>query len=323
MRDTEAHLRLRELLRGTRLEFLADFAGEDFLHARKHGLTDRFLAMYDALPDISPGSVDFGNVVRIGSRADCTDEQFAVIDAAARAMIPWRKGPWSLFGVDIDTEWQSGMKWDRLLPHIAPLKDRRVLDVGCGNGYHCYRALGEGARLVAGIDPHLAYFFQYRLMQHYLREQPVFILPITLDDFPASVAQFDTVFSMGVLYHRRSPLDHLFQLVSCLRSGGQLVLETLVVEGPEGYALTPPDRYCRMGNVWFLPSVATAESWLRRCGLQNVRTVDVTPTTVEEQRATEWMPFQSLVDGLNPDNPDQTIEGLPGPKRAIILAEAS
>lgn len=322
MRDTEAHLRLRKLLRGTRMEDMADYASETYLYSRKHGLTDRWLAMYDALPDVRASSIDLKSAVRIGTRADCTHEQYAAIEAAARTQIPWRKGPWSVFGVEIDCEWRSDMKWDRLLPHIEPLKGRRVLDVGCGNGYHCYRALGEGARYVIGVDPHLAYFFQYRFIQHFLRDEPVFILPVTLDEFPDSVAQFDTVFSMGVLYHRRSPLDHLFQLAACLRPGGQLILETLVVDGPEGYALTPPDRYCRMNNVWFLPSVATAESWLRRCGLQNVRTVDVNVTTANEQRTTEWMPFQSLVDGLHPDNPALSVEGLPAPKRAILVAEA-
>jgi tRNA (mo5U34)-methyltransferase len=127
---------------------------------------------------------------------------------------------------------------------------------------------------------------------------------------------------MGVLYHRRSPLDHLFQLLGCLRSGGQLVLETLVVEGPEGYALTPPDRYCRMNNVWFLPSVATTESWLQRCGFLNIRTVDINITGEQEQRTTPWMPFQSLIDGLDPYDPTLSIEGLPAPRRALIIAEA-
>ena len=322
MRDTEAHLRLRELLRGTRMESMADYASETYLYSRKHGLTDRWLAMYDALPDVTPSSIDLKTAVRIGTRNDCTDEEYAAIEAAARTQIPWRKGPWSVFGVEIDSEWRSDMKWDRLLPHIEPLQGRRVLDVGCGNAYHCYRALGEGARHVIGVDPHPAYFFQYRFIQHFLRTLPVFVLPVTLDEFPESVAQFDTVFSMGVLYHRRSPLDHLFQLLACLRSGGQLVLETLVVDGPEGYALMPPDRYFRMNNVWFLPSVATTESWLRRCGFQNVRTVDINVTNSTEQRTTDWMPFQSLIDGLHPDNSDLSIEGLPGPKRAIILADA-
>ncbi|MDP2379653.1 MAG: tRNA 5-methoxyuridine(34)/uridine 5-oxyacetic acid(34) synthase CmoB [Pseudohongiella sp.] len=322
MRDRDAHLRLQALLRGTAMEAMAEYASDKYLYSRKHGLTDRWLDMFDALPDVVAGSIDLKTGVRIGSASDCTPEQLAAIDAAARSQIPWRKGPWSVFGVEIDSEWRSDMKWDRLLPHIESLQGRRVLDVGSGNAYHCYRALGEGARYVLGVDPHLAYFFQFRFIQHFLRQYPVFVLPVTLDEFPDAVAQFDTVFSMGVLYHRKSPLDHLFQLLGCLRSGGQLILETLVVDGPEGYALTPPDRYCRMNNVWFLPSVATTESWLRRCGFRNVRTVDINVTGAEEQRTTPWMPFQSLIDGLDPYDQSLSIEGLPGPKRALIIAEA-
>lgn len=207
MRDNTADVRLKALFSGTALESCAHYASEPYLYSRKHGLTDRWLSMFDALPDIQPGSLDLKNQVRIGSAADCTAQQLANIEAAARTQIPWRKGPWSLFGVDIDSEWRSDMKWDRLLPHIQPLSGRRVLDVGCGNGYHCYRMYGEGAMWVLGVDPHPAYFFQYRLIQHYLRELPVFSLPITLELFPESPACFDTVFSMGVLYQRLSQLS--------------------------------------------------------------------------------------------------------------------
>jgi tRNA (mo5U34)-methyltransferase len=33
------------------------------------------------------------------------------------------------------------------------------------------------------------------------------------------------------------------------------------------------------------------------------------------------MTFQSLADFLEPNNPDLTVEGLPAPKRAIVIAE--
>lgn len=322
MRDRDADVRLRQLLAGSPLEALAYYASEAYLRSRGHGLTDKWLAMYDGLPAVTPSCVAFEQAIRVGRRQDLTDAQYDTIMQAARSQVPWRKGPWSLFGVEIDCEWRSDIKWDRLLPHIQPLAGRHVLDVGCGNGYHCYRMYGEQARMVLGIDPHPAYYFQYRLIQHYLRELPVHVLPITLEQFTGNSRAFDTVFSMGVLYHRRSPMDHLFQLLECLRPGGELILETLIVDGPDGHALMPPGRYSRMNNVWFLPSVATTETWLRRCGFQNVRTVDVNPTTAEEQRTTEWMPFQSLVDGLHPDNPQLTVEGLPAPKRAIIIADA-
>ncbi|MDD5754808.1 MAG: DUF1698 domain-containing protein, partial [Methylococcales bacterium] len=123
-------------------------------------------------------------------------------------------------------------------------------------------------------------------------------------------------------YHRRSPIDHLFELRECLKSGGELVLETLIIDGELGETLLPKDRYAQMRNVWFLPSCATLVSWLERCGFKNVRVVDVTVTSIDEQRTTDWMRFHSLRDFLHPENLALTCEGLPAPKRAILIANA-
>ncbi|MFT7140778.1 MAG: tRNA (mo5U34)-methyltransferase, partial [Sulfitobacter sp.] len=68
------------------------------------------------------------------------------------------------------------------------------------------------------------------------------------------------------------------------------------------------------------PSPAALENWLRRAGFVNVRTVDVNQTSVEEQRATEWMDFHSLAEFLDPNDSNLTAEGLPAPKRAIVIA---
>lgn len=235
---------------------------------------------------------------------------------------PWRKGPFDLFGIHIDTEWRSDWKWDRVKDHIQELRGRTVLDVGCGSGYHCWRMRGAGAELVIGIDPTLVFNMQYQAMARYLPDEPVYVLPVGIDDVPPDLRAFDAVFSMGILYHRRSPIDHLFELRACLSRGGELVLETLVIEGEEGEVLLPGDRYAQMRNVWFIPTVATLELWLRRCGFENIRTVDVNTTSLEEQRATDWMHFQSLTDFLDPEDKTKTVEGYPAPRRAIITATA-
>mgnify|MGYP002266555368 FL=1 len=190
-----------------------------------------------------------------------------------------------------------------------------------GSGYHCWRMLGEGARRVIGIDPGLLFMFQFLSVKRYLGEVPVDLLPVRMEDLPENLGAFDTTFSMGVLYHRRSPLDHLLELKGTLRRGGELVLETLVVEGPEGHSLMPEDRYGQMRNVWFLPSCDTLLRWLDRTGYRNARVVDVTDTTTDEQRSTDWMRFNSLQDFLDPNDPSKTIEGYPGPRRATIIAE--
>jgi len=275
----------------------------------------------DQLSVVTPSILDYSKgLVKIGDEGDINDQNRELLIKQLKNFHPWRKGPYEIFGIHIDTEWRSDWKWDRLNEHIAPLTNRLVLDVGCGNGYHCWRMLGAGAKMVVGVDPLLLNVFQFHLIRKLVGEAPVYVLPVGLEQIPESTKAFDTVFSMGVLYHRRSPIDHLLALKDCLLSGGELVLETLVIDGKKGEVLVPEGRYAKMRNVWFLPSCETLISWMQRCGFINCRVIDVSITTIEEQRSTEWMNFHSLKDFLDQDNPELTSEGLPAPKRAIILA---
>ena len=274
------------------------------------------------MPQIRASRIDLQQGVIIGTPSDCDDTTRTQLRAALEQLIPWRKGPYHVHGIHIDTEWRSDWKWDRVLPHLAPLKDRLILDVGCGNGYHCWRMLGAGAARVIGIDPSPRFVVQFHMIKQLIDDQaPVDVLPVGIEDLPPKLQAFDTVFSMGVFYHRRSPMDHLRELKEALRPGGQLVLETLVIEGELGEVLVPEGRYAMMNNVWFLPSCATLVSWLRKMGFANPRVVDVCPTTPEEQRSTHWMRFHSLPEFLHPDNPALTAEGHPAPVRAVFLAE--
>ena len=288
----------------------------------RHGELDKWLAMLDNLPDIRPSSIELATEVRIGASDDCDQHIRDELEQHLRLLMPWRKGPFSLFGLDINTEWHSDWKWDRVQPHIASLKGKSVLDIGCGNGYYALRSYGMGADLVVGVDPGQKYIMQFYALKKYLGEIPVHILPLGIEDIPASLKAFDTVFSMGVLYHRRSPLEHLVELRECLKPGGELVLETLVIEGDVNSVLLPKDRYQQMRNVWFLPSCDALVLWLQRCGFKNVRVVDVSITSTDEQRATDWMTFDSLEKFLDPDDSTKTIEGYPGPMRAVVLANA-
>ena len=236
-----------------------------------------------------------------------------------KAFMPWRKGPWNLLGVEIQTEWHSDWKWQRIEPHISPLEGRQVLDIGTGNGYFLFRMLGAGASLALGIDPTRIFLYQFHAAQRLLPANGAYLLPLRSEHLPA-FGCFDTVFCLGVLYHRRSPIDHIQELMSYLRPGGELVLETLVVPGDINTILVPPERYAKMANVWFLPSTGALENMLRKIGLENIRTVDVSQTTTAEQRATEWMTFHSLADFLDPNDPSRSIEGHPAPLRATLVA---
>lgn len=290
----------------------------------RHGTLPHWQMLIDSLPALSTDhrllNADAIEIGGLNELAEAEKNQLAVL---LKIFQPWRKGPYRLFGIPIDTEWRSDWKWDRLKNHIVPLEHRLVLDVGCGNGYHCWRMLGAQAKMVIGIDPLLLNVMQFQLIRKLYGEAPVYVLPMGIEDLPVSLKVFDTVFSMGVLYHRRSPIDHLLELRSCLRSGGELVLETLIIDGCLGEALVPEGRYANMRNVWFIPSCQTLMSWMKRCGFENIRLVDLTATSIEEQRSTDWMTFNSLKDFLDPDNPALTIEGLPAPQRAIIIANSA
>jgi tRNA (mo5U34)-methyltransferase len=289
---------------------------------RPHGDLARWRSALAQLPHLSNLDCDVCvSRVRAGRASDCDAELRRHIVAGLMQLHPWRKGPYEICGIPLETEWRSDWKWDRLQPHIQPLQDRLVLDVGCGNGYHGWRMLGDGARLVIGIDPTQLFVIQFEAIRHFMgRRHPLHILPLRMQDLPPNLQGFDTVFSMGVLSHRQSPFAHLAELKGALRKGGELVLETLVIEGEAGQALVPESRYAKMRNVWFIPTPATLAGWLRRAGFRDVRLIDCTLTRIAEQRTTDWMRFESLADFLDPQDPSRTVEGHPAPRRAILLA---
>ena len=286
-----------------------------------HGDLPAWQKVVEELPLLEKSSVELRDQVKIGEKQDVSDELRQSIRDELSKLHPWRKGPFSLFGIHLDTEWRSDWKWERLQSQISPLQNRLVLDVGCGNGYHVWRMLGADARAVIGIDPTLLSVMQFEAVKRLYGQAPVYVLPLAIEDFPLENQLFDTVFSMGVLYHRRSPIDHLLELKSCLRPGGELVLETLVVEGGVNSVLMPEDRYAQMRNVWFLPSPEMLMLWMRRCGFKSIRLIDVNKTSIDEQRSTEWMRFHSLENYLDSENHDLTYEGLPAPRRAIVVAQ--
>ena len=286
----------------------------------QHGDTKKWQKQLAQLPDIKDCDVDLSTSVSIKeSKPSLSLGQLKYTEKVLKQFMPWRKGPFTLFDIEIDTEWRSDWKWDRVLPHITTLENKRVLDVGCGSGYHLFRMLGEKAKLAVGIDPTELFFYQFSIFKQYLPQRPIHFLPIGIEDMPATEG-FDTVFSMGVLYHRRDPIEFLYQLKNQLVSQGQLVLETIVVDGDINTVLMPGERYAQMRNVWFLPSCDALIQWLNRVGFIDIQVVDLSITTTNEQRATPWMTNHSLSDFLDPTDPTKTIEGYPAPKRAVLTA---
>jgi len=238
-------------------------------------------------------------------------------------LIPWRKGPFMINDLALESEWDGDMKWQRIKKHIKPLKNKRVLDVGAGNGYFTLRMAMEGSKRALGIEPFLLFNYQFRAIKSMI-ESPLnaLLLPMKLEDMPKKPI-FDTVFSMGVLYHQRDHMAHLSQLQEMMAPDAELIIETLVVENPEDYILVPKGRYAQMRNVYSIPSIKTLKSWLNDANFNNTRVVDVSKTTTAEQRKPPWIGENgaSLEDFLDPLDDSLTIEGYPAPTRAIVVCE--
>ena len=288
----------------------------------RHGSRARWAAALDALPDVKASRISIGDTVDIGGADDLEASTRESLAHALHELEPWRKGPFRLFGITIDAEWRSDLKWRRIAPHLSSLVGRQVLDVGCGNGYYGWRMRADGASLVAGIESNLGHVVQHLAMQHYANDPLNCIVPLRFEGVPAT-ASFDTVFSLGVLYHQRDPRAHLARLREFLRPGGELVIETLIADPGDTLLLADDARYARMRNVFAIPSSQALLEWLTAAGFAGGRIVDVTPTTVDEQRRTEWMRFESLGDALDPQDPNRTIEGHRAPLRAVAIAGGS
>ncbi len=240
------------------------------------------------------------------------------LEQALRQLMPWRKGPVGIGPVNIDTEWRSDWKWQRLLPHLD-WQGMRILDIGAGNGYYGYRMLNAGAEAVIGVDPTLLSVMQSRLMQHCAGQPANWVLPMTLEQVPENLSGFDVVLSLGVLYHRKDPVEHLQKLRQCLKPGGRVVVETFVIPPGMGDSIEV-DRYARMRNVYQIPSVGLLREWMEQAGWRDIHMVDLCRTSVSEQRSTDWMRFESLAESLDKEDNKLTVEGGPAPVRMVCVA---
>lgn len=290
----------------------------DAINHINQGDLPRWQEAYENLPKLTAERVDLkANAITV--KGPCSDSQKQQLLSSLETLIPWRKGPFSMFDVKIDAEWRSDMKWQRLLNGLPDLTDKAVLDVGCGNGYYLFKMAAYQPRVLLGIEPGILQNVQFWAIQKYAQTMAA-MLPLKIQQLPKTFPHFDVVFSMGVLYHRKAPIEHIEHLKGLLKPQGELILETLVVEGDEQTCLVPGERYAQMRNVWFLPSVTMLCGWLARLGFKNTDVIDESYTTLDEQRATQWMRFHSLEHFLNKDQ-SKTKEGYPPPRRVIIRAQ--
>ncbi|MDD5051498.1 MAG: tRNA 5-methoxyuridine(34)/uridine 5-oxyacetic acid(34) synthase CmoB [Sulfuricurvum sp.] len=258
-------------------------------------------------------TAELGNTVKLHTTEKVDIDE---LEHIARLMMPWRKGPFDLFGLIIDTEWRSDIKYNFLRPHFN-LHNKKVADIGCNNGYYMFRFLEDNPEKVVGFDPSALFKSQFDLINHYVKSDIVYEL-LGVEHLPFYEEKFDVIFCLGVLYHRSDPVAMLKALAKGLEDGGEIYLDTFIIDGDEPYALCPGESYSKITNVYFVPTLKALENWCNRAGFSSFEVLGSVLTTSDEQRKTDWIESQSLEDFLDPADSSKTCEGYPAPKRGYV-----
>lgn len=290
------------------------------LASPKKGI-EKYRLLYEKVRHFRAEYCDFsGDVVHIGRAGELApDDQSAVLETM-RAYMPWRKGPYDIFGIDIDAEWRSERKWDRVLPALPDLRNKLVADIGCNNGYYMFRMTEHEPRLVVGFEPFLQHYYTFKTLNSFAGLENLVVEPWGVEQTALYRDSFDVVFLMGILYHRISPVEVLRDILTAMRPGGILIVESQGIPGDEAVALFPEKRYAKVPGTYFVPTAACLRNWLVRAGFADVEVFCCHPMSGLEQRRTEWMTFESYEDFIDNRNPLLTVEGYPAPIRIYVKA---
>ena len=297
---------------------------ETLREERKKWLTWKNILPYQNaiknLPQYENVEVGLGDCVDV-QIPNLTNEGIVQIKETALLMKPWRKGPFQINDLFIDTEWQSQIKYNLLEPHFN-LSDKIVGDIGCNNGYYLFRMLTHKPKKLIGFDPSAIYYSQFQFINHFVKSDIVYEL-LGVEHVEFYEHKFDVLFCLGVLYHRSDPVMMLKSLFKGLNKGGELILDTFMIDGEGEMCLTPKDRYSKIPNIYFVPTVSALINWCHRAGFESVEVLETIVTDANEQRKTKWIDGQSLEDFLDPNDETKTVEGYPAPKRVYIKAMKS
>lgn len=263
-------------------------------------------------------TIGYDDWFSVGQREDLTPEEYEILVQTAKKLIPWRKGPFRLFGLEIDSEWQSNIKYNLIRPHFN-LTNKVVADIGCNNGYYMFRMLEDRPKRLIGFDPSPLTMLQFEMVNHFVQSQ-IEYEKLGVEHLEIYNHKFDFIFMLGVLYHRPDPVGTLKSLARGLNAKGEILIDTFMIDGDEEVALTPKERYSKIPNIYFIPTVNALKNWLDRAGFDEFEVLAITTTTSEEQRKTPWSFDQSLEDFLDPNDKNKTVEGYPAPKRVYMKA---
>jgi len=281
----------------------------------------RYRELYEAVAGMRAEQLDFsGDVVRIGARDEISAAEFDKLYDVMRQFMPWRKGPFSIFGVDIEAEWRSDKKWRRVQPVLPDMRGKVVADIGCNNGYYMFRMAAERPAVVLGFEPYIQHYYAFQTLNRLAGQKNLVVEPFGVEDIGLFPESFDVIFLMGIIYHRVSPVEMLKEIRAALKPGGRLIVESQAIPGDEPVALFPESRYAKVPGTYFVPTAACLKNWLKRTGFGKIDLFYSHPMSESEQRRTDWMDFESYSDFVDPQNPQLTAEGYPAPIRVYVKA---
>ncbi len=281
----------------------------------------RYRKPYEALRRFPATEIDCSrDTVKIGRESEVSQTEQQEIQSSLREFIPWRKGPFSIYGIDVDSEWRSQRKWQRLVQHLPELQGKTVADIGCSNGYYMFRMMPYRPKLVIGFEPSVQHYYCFKSLNSMAGQKNLHIDLLGVEHLQLFPNCFDVLFLMGIIYHRSSPVDTLRDVFSSLQSGGTLILESQAIPGESETALFPGKTYAKVPGTYFVPTGNCLKNWLLRAGFSDIELFCQHPMSSLEQRRTQWMEFESYSDFIDPQDPDKTIEGYPAPNRVFLLA---
>ena len=143
---------------------------------------------------------------------------------------------------------QGAGEWHELKKMLPDFRGKRVLDLGCGFGWHCRYAAENGAQSVLGID------ISENMLQEARRrtEDPrVEYRKISLEEYEYPENSFDAVISSLALHYVESFEDICRKVYRCLKPGGEFVFSA---EHPIFTAYGSQDWYRdEKGNILHWP----------------------------------------------------------------------
>jgi tRNA (mo5U34)-methyltransferase len=284
----------------------------------ERGAWESVFTLFSRLPDPEEAGYFVADGV-VSTTQGASDGE--VLSELIRLLVPWRKGPWNIAGNRIDAEWRSDVKYDGICEIIRSVRGASVLDIGSGNGFYGYRALNDGASMVLCLDPSEKFFFQFELFQRFAKEQRIQYELLSYEYAGMLPLKFDIALCMGIIYHQKNPFEVLDCARKALKPGGLLVLESMTYPSNESISFIPPGRFAKARNVYQVPSAPAMVSMCLNSGFSDAEIVLERPLSLEEQRRTEYAPYESLADFLDPDDRTRTIEGYPAPNRAVVVAK--